>query len=147
MIPSYRKRHFSIWILLGLILPVLFVMAFNVKKGVIGSDIQLASGQPIGKAVKKVESEEWGIFEVYQKLDTADSVMLSSLEIDFMNNEGLPSAWVEVNDAQGNSYLLGQLIKTGPQRFELPASYSSEESWKLSIQDKIKDRTLYQTEL
>ncbi|MEM8901123.1 MAG: hypothetical protein AAGC85_23640 [Bacteroidota bacterium] len=147
MIPSYRKRHLSIWMLLGLILPVLFMMAFNARTGVIGSDIQLDGGKTIGETIKKVESEEWGTFAVFQKLDTADSVILSSLEIDFMNNEGLPSAWVEVNDAQGNSFLLGQLVKTGPQLFELPASYSSEESWQLSIQDKIKERILYQTEL
>ena len=119
MIPSFRKRHINIWNLLGLTLPVLLVMAFNARQGVIGSDIELEGGSNLGQAVKKVESSEWGTFEVYQKLDTADSVILSSLEVDFLNNEGLPSAWVELNDTNERTYLLGQLTKTGTQSFML----------------------------
>ncbi|MEM7512252.1 MAG: hypothetical protein AAF388_15055 [Bacteroidota bacterium] len=147
MIPSYRKRHLSIWVLLGTILPVLFVMAFNARTGVIESDIQLEGNSSQGQVVKKVESKDWGTFEVYQYLDTADSTISSSLQVDFMNNTGLPSAWVEINDKQGEAYLLGQLTKTGTQSFKLPASYTSEETWQLSIQDKIKNKTLYQTDL
>ena len=122
-------------------------MAFNSRTGVIESDIQLEGKGTLGQLVKKVESRDWGTFEVYQYLDVADSTMSTSLQVDFRNNTSLPSAWVEINDTQGNSYLLGQLIKTGIQSFKLPASYTSEETWQLSIQDKIKHNTLYQTDL
>ena len=148
MIRSLRKRHLSIWILLGLLLPIGFVMAFLAvpKLDPVEQKLQfgleeaypnvIGSGETDLLAVQVRENPMTGLrqieIEVKQPLEAASALVYLT-----------KSPAEEIVDGQ----LLSQLGAKGKYRIELDSMLSAQKTYHLLFHDQIKASTIDKIQL
>ncbi len=141
MTRSLRRWHFSIWVILGFFIVVVFFSARPSDAG--GGSLDTAgktdSSYPEVVAEKKLE-------ELEVKLRQSSKTPLRQLEFQLTQNK--PSVTVYLSTGrEREKTALGLLGNSSIQRIELDSALSRLTSYKIEVFDNIEDVLLYEFEL
>ena len=139
MIRSLRKRHLSIWVVLGILLPIGFVMAFLAISEFepVDQQLQFSLEEAFPKVVGTGETDYIAV-QIRQDPRT----LLKQIEIEVKQPLAAASALVYLTKSADqkieNGQLLSKLGAKGNYRIELDSTLSAQNTYQLLFYDQIK---------
>lgn len=141
MVPSLRKKHFLIWSLLALLLPLLLIATLLIRPKTFH---QTSLPQAVATAFPTlIESKESDAFSINLRSNPNGR---QQIEIILKEALQFPSATVIIQPnkqaATREDITLGQLGNHGTYRFDWPPQLASKGAFHLKIYDHIKEQQI-----